>query len=235
MRDPVREDAAWVVDYLANRLGLEVWLCSGDNTATALCIAHEVGIKHVVAEALPSTKCECVQQLQNHGSMANRKICFVGDGMNDSPALAQADVGIAIGVGAQVAVEAADVTLVRSELGDCITFLSLSIATFRTIMLNFFWAFCFNVVCLPIAAGIFYPAIHIPPLAAGVGMASSSCLVVLSSLQLRRFSPPVPTVQAHSLAVSERVPLAGYADAECIELYPRVIGKSPGEFGPSRV
>merc|ERR1712039_447905 len=98
--------------------------------------------------------------------------------------------GIAIGVGAQVAVEAASVALVRSELSDCVTFLSLCKRTFRTIILNFFWAFCFNFVCLPLAAGLFYPHIHIPPLIAGIGMASSSFLVVCSSLMLRRFTSP---------------------------------------------
>merc|ERR1712107_192711 len=107
--------------------------------------------------------------------------------------------GIAIGVVAQIVVEAADVALVRSELSDCVTFLSLSKATFRTIMLNFFWAFCFNFLCLPMAAGVFYPSIHIPPLAAGIGMAASSCLVVFSSLRLRYFRPP-----AGSSADSER-------------------------------
>merc|ERR1711920_835214 len=180
-------------NYMEKTLGAEVWLCTGDNVATAQCIADQVGITHVIAEALPTTKSECVAKLQRPEKAGGRlrRVCFVGDGMNDSPALAQADVGVALGVGAQVAVEAADVTLVRAELADCITFLALSKATFRTIMLNFFWAFCFNVVCLPIAAGLFYPKVHIPPLVAGIGMASSSCLVVLSSLRLRSFGPPV--------------------------------------------
>jgi Cu+-exporting ATPase len=99
---------------------------------------------------------------------------------------------VALGVGAHVAVEAADVALVRSELSDCVTFLALSKATFRTILLNFFWAFCFNFLCLPVAAALFYPAVYIPPLVAGMGMACSSLFVVCSSLMLRRFSPPVP-------------------------------------------
>eukprot|EP00930_Biecheleria_cincta_P096170 TRINITY_DN88043_c0_g1_i1.p1 TRINITY_DN88043_c0_g1~~TRINITY_DN88043_c0_g1_i1.p1 ORF type:complete len:1157 (+),score=212.55 TRINITY_DN88043_c0_g1_i1:28-3471(+) len=190
MKDSIRPDAPWVIDHLTNRLGLDVWLCTGDNTATAQTIAAEVGIRNVVAEALPSAKSACVRQLQQEGS-GEKRVAFVGDGINDSPALAQADVGIAIGVGAQIVVEAADVALVRSELSDCVTFLALSQATFRTIMLNFFWAFCFNFLCLPMAAGIFYPRIHIPPLAAGIGMAASSCLVVFSSLRLRHFRPPV--------------------------------------------
>jgi Cu+-exporting ATPase len=197
LQDPVREEAAWVVGYMEKTLGAEVWLCTGDNAATAQCIADQVGITHVIAEALPSTKSECVAKLQRPEKAGDRprRVCFVGDGMNDSPALAQADVGVALGVGAHVAVEAADVALVRSELSDCVTFLALSKATFRTILLNFFWAFCFNFLCLPVAAGLFYPAVYIPPLVAGMGMACSSLFVVCSSLMLRRFSPPVPRIK----------------------------------------
>jgi len=192
LQDPVREEASWVVSYMERTLGAEVWMCTGDNTATAQCIAAQVGIRHVMAEALPTTKSECVAKLQRPRRRGERprRVCFIGDGMNDSPALAQADVGVALGVGAHIAVEAADVALVRSELGDCVTFLALSRATFRTILLNFFWAFCFNFLCLPVAAGLFYPTLHIPPLVAGIGMACSSLFVVCSSLLLRRFSPP---------------------------------------------
>jgi len=208
MSDPIREDAEWVVDFFSKTLGLEVWMCTGDNTATAKAIAEAVGIKNVVAEALPTAKSQCVQQLQRQGG--GKKVCFVGDGINDSIALAQADVGIAIGVGAQVAMEAADVTLVRSELSDCAMFLSLSKRTVMTICLNLFWAFCFNFVCLPMAAGLFYPRVHIPPLAAGIGMASSSCLVVFTSLALRLHRSPKTGVwrrpkRARDL---EKVPLA---------------------------
>lgn len=216
LRDHIREDAEWVVDFLTHKLGLEVWMCSGDNAATAQSVAREVGIQHVVAEALPLTKSQCVQQLQRTG----QRVGFVGDGINDAPALAEADVGIAIGAGAQIAVEAADVTLLRSELSECVAFLSLSKATFRTVLLNFFWAFCFNFVMLPIAAGAFYPSVHVPPLAAGIAMASSSCLVVLSSLQLRRFRSPVqpehvrrkrarpPQLRYRKIQESDRTPLA---------------------------
>lgn len=191
LHDALREDAEWTVSFLKERLGLEVWLCSGDNTATARAIAQDVGISHIVAEALPTDKCECVKQLQRlaHGK-GTRRVAFVGDGMNDSLALAQADVGLAFAVGAQVAVDAADVALVRSELDGCISFLTLSRATFRTIALNFFWAFCFNFACLPMAAGVFYPRVYIPPLVAGIGMALSSSLVVTTSLLLRFFRPP---------------------------------------------
>jgi len=204
LSDPVRDEARWVVDYF-KQLGLEVWLCTGDNSATAQTIAKAVGITNVVAEALPATKADCVRQLQTQsGKQGRRRVLFVGDGINDSVALVQADVGLALGVGAQVAVEAADVALVRSELSDCVYFVALSKATFRTIIMNFFWAFCFNFVCLPLAAGVFYPHIHIPPLVAGIGMASSSCLVVMTSLALRRFQPPRPRPDVLAAAPQHR-------------------------------
>jgi len=202
LRDPIRKEAEWVVGYLKDKLGLEVWMCSGDNTATAQSVAREVGIEHVIAEALPQTKRHCVQKLKSAG----RHVGFVGDGINDAPALAEADVGIAIGVGAHIAVEAADVTLLRSDLSECVAFLSLSKATFRTVMLNFFWAFCFNFVMLPIAAGIFYPSVHVPPLAAGIAMAGSSCLVVFTSLQLRHFQVPVQSRHC-IIHEAEQIPL----------------------------
>lgn len=220
IRDPIRHDARWFVKFLQDRLRLDVWLCSGDNTATAQCIAGEVGIANVVAEALPASKSECVRHLQHR--KAGCKVGFLGDGVNDAPALAQADVGIAIGAGARVAMEAADVVLVRSELSDCIAFLALSFATFRTICLNFFWAFCFNFVCLPLAAGIFYPHVYIPPLVAGIAMACSSFLVVMSSLLLKRFKPPQPppnVTASRRAAVPEQ-------DGEGSPLFARSLGSS---------
>ncbi|CAK0896893.1 unnamed protein product [Prorocentrum cordatum] len=169
LRDPVREEAPGVIDYVQRKLGATVWMCTGDNAATAHVIAREVGIEHVIAEAMPATKSELVAKLQKPAKPGRRplKVCFCGDGMNDSLALAQADVGVALGVGADVAVDAADVALVRDEIDEVAAFLALSRATFRTILVNFFWAFCFNFVCLPLAAGIFYPTAHIPPLVAG--------------------------------------------------------------------
>lgn len=192
VHDPLRPESLWVVEYM-QKLGLDVWLCSGDNTATAEAVAGQLGIRNVVAEALPGTKSDCVGKLK-HTTAKPRRVCFVGDGVNDSPALAEADVGIAIGVGAQVAIDAADVTLVRAEISDVAAFIALSKAAFRTILLNFFWAFCFNFVCLPLAAGMFYPTVHISPLLAGVCMASSSCLVVFTSLRLRFFRRPTGSV-----------------------------------------
>jgi Cu+-exporting ATPase len=205
LRDPIREESPWVIDYVQKKLGAKVYMCTGDNAATAQAIAREVGIEHVIAEAMPATKSELVAKLQKSRPGGRPlRVCFCGDGMNDSPALAQADVGVAIGVGADVAVEAADVALVRDEIDELAAFLALSRATFKTILVNFFWAFCFNIVCLPLAAGIFYPTAHIPPLVAGIGMSCSSLFVVWSSLLLKfhkapqashtsaDFVPPVP-------------------------------------------
>jgi len=209
LQDPIRDEAAWVVKYLEDTLGLEVWMCTGDNSATATAVAREVGISNVVAEALPATKSECVRQLQEQGKTGKRRICFVGDGINDSPALAQADLGIAIGVGAQLAVEAAEVALVRAELYDLVSMLALSRKTIRTIFMNFFWAFCFNFVCLPLAAGVFWPWAHIPPLAAGIGMASSSCLVVMSSLLIQTFKPPTKDSASPIASLWSKVAMKG--------------------------
>jgi Cu+-exporting ATPase len=233
LHDPVREEAPWVVKYLTENFGLEVWMCTGDNSATAQSVAREVGIKNVVAEALPATKSGCVKQLQQRASgVDGRKpsICFVGDGMNDSPALAQADLGIAIGVGAQIAVEAAQVALVNSELYDLVSMLALSRKTLRTIFLNFFWAFCFNFVCLPVAAGLFYPRVYIPPLAAGIGMASSSCLVVFSSLLIQTFQPP--SKQSTS-KFSSFWPLGSRDKHEPHEDFPLLSPVSPAMIGSS--
>jgi Cu+-exporting ATPase len=208
LRDPIREESPWVIDYVQRKLGAKVYMCTGDNASTAQAIAREVGIEHVIAEAMPATKKELVAELQKPARPGGRplRVCFCGDGMNDSPALAQADVGVAIGVGADVAVEAADVALVRDEIDELAAFLALSRATFKTILVNFFWAFCFNIVCLPLAAGIFYPTAHIPPLVAGIGMSCSSLFVVWSSLCLRFFKAPhasrcVPPAPASSTEV----------------------------------
>jgi Cu+-exporting ATPase len=207
LRDPIREESPWVIDYVQRKLGATVYMCTGDNGATAQAIAREVGIEHVIAEAMPATKSELVAKLQKSRPGGRPlRVCFCGDGMNDSPALAQADVGVAIGVGADVAVEAADVALVRDEIDELAAFLALSRATFKTILVNFFWAFCFNIVCLPLAAGIFYPTAHIPPLVAGIGMSCSSLFVVWWSLLLKvYFKPPTGASQTSAGDASRRV------------------------------
>jgi len=163
-------------------------MVSGDNERTAKHIASRLGITNVLAGVNPQHKAERVKALQDTG----RHVAMVGDGINDAPALAIADVGIAVGSGTDVAIETADVVLMKSMLHDVVTTLHLSAVVMRRIKLNFFWAICYNVVGIPVAAGALYPyfLIKIPPMFAGFAMAMSSVSVVCSSLLLRCYAPP---------------------------------------------
>eukprot|EP00752_Nemacystus_decipiens_P009679 g8648.t1 len=197
--DSVRPEAREAVATL-HRMGISVWIVTGDNRATADAVAAVVGIARgkVMAGVLPADKSRKVQELQRMG----QAVAMVGDGVNDSPALAMADVGIAVGAGTQVAVEAADMVLVRSDLRDVVVSLHLSRAVFRRIKMNFVWALSYNVVALPLAAGALKPllGIGVTPALAALFMASSSSLVVLSSLGLKLYTRPgEPT--ARELAV----------------------------------
>ena len=170
--------AAAVAELTA--LGLRPVLLTGDNAATAAAIAAEVGIAEVIADVLPAEKADVIRRLQAEG----RVVAMVGDGVNDAPALAQADLGLAIGTGTDVAIEASDITLVSGDLLASADAIRLSRRTLTTIKGNLFWAFGYNVAALPLAA-----AGYLNPLIAGAAMAGSSLFVVANSLRLRRFQP----------------------------------------------
>ena len=181
--DPVRATSSGAVHRL-REMGLDVMLLTGDVADTANAVAREVGIERVIAGVLPEGKVETVRRLQEEG----HEVIMVGDGINDAPALARADVGIAMGSGTDIALEAGDIALLRADLGGVADAIALSRRTMRTMRQNLFWAFVYNVIGVPVAAGVLFPAfgILLSPILASAAMAMSSVSVVTNSLRLGR-------------------------------------------------
>ena len=203
--DKVKEQAPYALKKLREK-GLEIYMITGDNKQTALSIGKQLEIdeNHILAEVLPNDKAQTIQELQ---SLEDHKVVgMVGDGINDAPALAQADVGIAIGSGTDIAIETADIVLMRGDLRNVVSAINLSRKTYKKMITNLFWAFIYNIIGIPIAAGILYyiTGFFLPPYLAAVFMASSSVSVVTNALFLKRFEPKTPQqIEEEKLLISQ--------------------------------
>ncbi len=184
--DPIKDTTPQAVKAL-HELGLKVAMITGDNRRTAEAIARHLGIDEVIAEVLPDGKVEAIKRLRHD----DRRVAFIGDGINDAPALTEADVGIAVGTGTDIAIESADVVLMSGDLNGVPKAIALSKATIRNIKQNLFWAFAYNVSLIPVAAGVLYPAngTLLSPIFAAAAMAMSSVFVLGNALRLKSVNP----------------------------------------------
>jgi heavy metal translocating P-type ATPase len=200
--DPIKASTPEAIAAL-HALGLKVAMITGDNRRTAEAIARQIGIDQVAAEVLPDGKVEAVKRLRE----AHGRIAFVGDGINDAPALAEADIGIAIGTGTDIAIESADVVLMSGDVRGVVNAIALSKATIRNIRQNLFWAFAYNVLLIPVAAGVLYPVdgTLLSPVVAAGAMALSSVFVLGNALRLRRFKAPIPSGQVTASTATQAI------------------------------
>jgi Cu+-exporting ATPase len=219
LKDPLRHDSQAAVASLSKQ-GIEVVICSGDNRTTAEAVARALGVDQVHSELLPAQKLEVVKELQQRGC----RVGMVGDGINDAPALAQADTGFAIGSGTDVAIENADITLVGDSLFNVSTAIALSRSTMKNIKQNLFGAFIYNVIGIPMAAGVFYPLTGwlLPPMFASAAMALSSVTVVTNANRLRFFQPTMEAPLSITLKVS------GMTCPHCVMNVTKALQAQPG-------
>ena len=210
--DTVKSDSAEAIARL-QALGRDVVLLTGDNERTAQAVASQIGVKRVLAQVLPQDKAQCVAQLQREG----KRVAMVGDGINDAPALAKADVGLAIGAGTDIAIESADIVLMKSTLRDVVTAVELSGAVLRNIRQNLFWAFFYNAIGIPVAAGVLYPAfgITLNPMIAAAAMSLSSVCVVGNALRLRRYHTAEHFTHKEEATMTKTMTIEGMMCTHC--------------------
>ena len=210
--DTVKSDSAEAIARL-QALGRDVVLLTGDNERTAQAVASQIGVKRVLAQVLPQDKAQCVAQLQREG----KTVAMVGDGINDAPALAKADVGLAIGAGTDIAIESADIVLMKSTLRDVVTAVELSGAVLRNIRQNLFWAFFYNAIGIPVAAGVLYPAfgLTLNPMIAAAAMSLSSVCVVGNALRLRRCHTAEHIKHKEEVTVTKTMTIEGMMCTHC--------------------
>lgn len=210
--DTVKSDSTEAIARL-QALGRDVVLLTGDNERTAQAVASQIGVKRVLAQVLPQDKAQCVAQLQREG----KRVAMVGDGINDAPALAKADVGLAIGAGTDIAIESADIVLMKSTLRDVVTAVELSGAVLRNIRQNLFWAFFYNAIGIPVAAGVLYPAfgITLNPMIAAAAMSLSSVCVVGNALRLRRYHTAEQFTHKEEATMTKTMTIEGMMCTHC--------------------
>ncbi len=236
--DTVKETSRAAIEGF-RKLGLKVVMLTGDNKRTAEAIGKELGLSQVVSEVLPADKERQVAALQEKGE----KVAMVGDGINDAPALARADVGLAIGAGADVAIESADIVLMKSDLADAVTAVELSRATIRNVKQNLFWAFFYNAICIPVAAGVLavFGGPQLSPMLGAAAMSFSSVCVVSNALRLRFFKPsiqprtevktggkPAVEMKGEQKAMEKKVLIEGMMCQNCVKHVDKALNGIPG-------